>query len=94
MHVDAVQKRAGALTNIEPELVGNERRFLVSEYSGTSNVREVRAMGVFQVRPEAAAILREMKRLESQGYEFESADASFALLVRRALGRKRRSLNC
>jgi len=92
MHVDAVQKAGGrAYEHIEPELVGNERRFLVSEYSGTSNVREVAGeMGVELPKgsPEAAAILREVKRLESQGYEFESADASFALLVRRALGKE------
>jgi len=92
MHVDAVQKAGGrAYEHIEPELVGNERRFLVSEYSGTSNVREVAGgMGVELPKgsPEAAAILREVKRLESQGFEFESADASFALLVRRALGKE------
>ncbi len=92
MHVDAVQKAGGrAYEHIEPNSVGNERRILVSEYSGTSNVREVASeMGLDLVKgsPEAAAILREVKRLESQGFEFESADASFALLVRRALGRE------
>ena len=92
MHVDAVQKAGGrAYEHIEPESVGNERRILVSEYSGTSNVREIAGeIGVNLPKgsPEAAAILREVKRLENQGYEFESADASFALLVRRALGRE------
>ncbi len=92
MHVDAVQKAGGrAYEHIDPTLVGNERRILVSEYSGTSNVREVASeMGVELPKgsPEAATILREVKRLESQGFEFESADASFALLVRRALGRE------
>jgi len=92
MHVDAVQKAGGrAYEPIEPEAVGNERRILVSEYSGTSNVREVAGemgMELSKGSPEAAAILREVKRLESQGYEFESADASFALLVRRALGKE------
>lgn len=92
MHVDAVQKAGGkAYEHIEPESVGNERRILVSEYSGTSNVREVASeIGVDLPKgsPEAASILREVKRLENQGYEFESADASFALLVRRALGKE------
>lgn len=92
MHVDAVQKMGGqAYEHIAPERVGNERRVLVSEYSGTSNVREVAGdLGVELPKgsPEAAAILREVKRLESQGYEFESADASFALLVGRALGQE------
>ena len=94
MHVDAVQKMGGqAYEHIAPESVGNERRILVSEYSGTSNVREVaNEMGVELPKgsPEAAAILGEVKRLESQGYEFESADASFALLVGRALGREQK----
>lgn len=91
MHVDAVQKAGGAAyEHIDPESVGNERRILVSEYSGTSNVREVASeLGVELPKgsPEAAAILQAVKRLENQGYEFESADASFALLVRRALGK-------
>ena len=93
MHVDAVQKAGGrAYEHIVPEAVGNERRILVSEYSGTSNVREVaNKLGADLPKgsPEASAILAEVKRLEAQGYEFESADASFALLVRRALGKER-----
>ncbi len=92
MHVDAVQKAGGrAYEHIEPESVGNERRILVSELAGTSNVREVAEnMGVNLPKgsPEAAAILREVKRLENQGYEFEGAEASFHLLVQRALGRE------
>ena len=90
MHVDAVQKAGGAAyEHINPKSVGNERRILVSELAGTSNVRE--AAGSFGVDlqkggKEANAILREVKKLESEGFEFEGADASFQLLVRRALG--------
>ncbi len=91
MHVDAVQKAGGrAYEHITPEAVGNERRILVSEYSGTSNVREIAnkfGADLPKGSPQASAILAEVKRLESQGFEFESADASFALLVRRALGK-------
>ncbi len=94
MHVDAVQKAGGAAyEHIDPQSVGNERRILVSEYSGTSNVREVAGdLGVDLPKgsPEAAAILREVKRLENQGYEFESAEASFHLLVQRALGKEQK----
>ena len=94
MHVDAVQKAGGqAYEHIDPQSVGNERRILVSEYSGTSNVREVAGdLGVDLPKgsPEAAAILREVKRLENQGYEFESAEASFHLLVQRALGKEQK----
>ena len=92
MHVDAVQKAGGAAyEHIDPTKVGNERRILISDYSGTSNVREVAGELGFELpkgSPEATAILREVKRLENQGYEFESADASFALLIKRALGRE------
>ena len=94
MHVDAVQKAGGqAYEHIDPQGVGNERRILISEYSGTSNVREVaQDLGVDLPKgsPEAAAILREVKRLENQGYEFESAEASFHLLVQRALGKEQK----
>ena len=91
MHVDAVQKAGGqAYEHIDPESVGNERRILVSELSGTSNVREVAAAAGFDLQkggPEARAVLSEVKKLEAEGWEFEGAEASFYLLVQRALGR-------
>lgn len=87
MHADAVQKAGGeAYEHITPESVGNERRILVSELAGTSNVREVAAQAGIPLEkggPEARAILKEVKRLESEGWEFEGADASFELLIRR-----------
>ncbi|MBV9469697.1 MAG: citramalate synthase [Abitibacteriaceae bacterium] len=90
MHVDAVQKAGGqAYEHIDPESVGNERRILVSELAGTSNVREVAASLGIEIEKgskEAKAILKEVKRLESEGYEFEGAEASFQLLVQRTLG--------
>ena len=98
MHVDAVQKAGGAAyEHIDPASVGNQRRILVSDYSGTSNVREVAGELGYPLpkgSPEATAILREVKQLENQGYEFESADASFALLIKRALGAKRSCSSC
>jgi 2-isopropylmalate synthase len=90
MHVDAVQKAGGrAYEHIDPASVGNERRILVSELAGTSNVRSLaEGFGVELTKgsPEEKKILSEIKRLESHGYEFEGADASFQLLVRRTLG--------
>ena len=90
MHVDAVQKAGGrAYEHIDPRAVGNERRILVSELAGTSNVRSLaEGFGVALEKgsPEEKKILAEVKRLEAQGYEFEGAEASFQLLVRRALG--------
>jgi 2-isopropylmalate synthase len=87
MHADAVQKAGGeAYEHITPESVGNERRILVSEQAGTSNVREVAAQAGIVLEkgsPQAKQILQEVKRLESEGWEFEGADASFELLIRR-----------
>jgi 2-isopropylmalate synthase len=94
MHVDAVQKAGGAAyEHIDPKSVGNERRILVSELAGTSNVRE--AAGSFGIDlqkggKEANAILRQVKKLESEGFEFEGADASFQLLVQRTLGKSQK----
>ncbi len=92
MHVDAVQKVGGkAYEHIEPESVGNERRILVSELAGTSNVREVAAAAGLNLEKgseQARAVLQEVKRLESEGWEFEGAEASFKLLVQRALGQE------
>jgi 2-isopropylmalate synthase len=90
MHVDAVQKIGGyAYEHIAPESVGNERRILVSELAGTSNVREVAAAaGVLLEKgsSQAREVLQEVKRLENEGWEFEGAEASFELLVKRVLG--------
>jgi 2-isopropylmalate synthase len=90
MHVDAVQKIGGhAYEHIAPESVGNARRILVSELAGTSNVREVAAAaGVLLEKgsPQARAVLQEVKKLENEGWEFEGAEASFELLVKRVLG--------
>jgi 2-isopropylmalate synthase len=92
MHVDAVQKAGGrAYEHIDPASVGNVRRILVSELAGTSNVRELAAsMGVDLEKggKEAGAVLRQVKKLESEGYEFEGAEASFHLLVQDTLGRR------
>lgn len=96
MHVDAVQKAGGrAYEHIDPQSVGNERRILVSELSGTSNVRGVAESFGFNLEKggkEAGDVLKEVKRLEAEGYEFEGADASFQLLVRRTLGAQKEHL--
>jgi 2-isopropylmalate synthase len=93
MHVDAVQKAGGrAYEHIEPESVGNERRILVSELAGTSNVREVAAAaGIVMEKGsnEARKVLNEVKKLESEGWEFEGAEASFYLLIQRVLGNQK-----
>jgi 2-isopropylmalate synthase len=93
MHADAVQKAGGkAYEHIEPQSVGNVSRILVSEQAGVSNVREVAAAAGIHLEkgsPEARRVLNEVKKLESEGWEFEGAEASFRLLVQRVLGQQR-----
>lgn len=88
MHVDAVSKVSRSFEHVDPESVGNERRILMSELSGASNVRlKTGEMGlVFQKdSPAVKDILRKLEHLEQNGYAFESADASFKLLVQKVL---------
>lgn len=88
MHVDAVSKVSRSFEHIEPESVGNERRILMSELSGASNVRlKTGEMGLeFQKdAPAIKDILHKLEHLEKNGYAFESADASFKLLVQRII---------
>ncbi len=91
-HVNAVNKVAASYEHIVPETVGNARRVLVSELAGGANVMmKARELGIAldEKAPETRAILEEVKRLENDGYEFEGADASFELLIRRARGEYR-----
>ncbi len=88
MHVDAVSKVSQSFEHVDPESVGNERRILMSELSGASNVRlKTGEMGlVFRKdSPAVKDILRKLEHLEQHGYAFESADASFKLLVQKVL---------
>lgn len=92
LHVHAVQKLARSYEHMDPALVGNAQTILVSDMSGQSNIlAKTKELG-FDFKkgaPEVAAILRQVKESEAAGYEFEAADASFDLLVRRTLGRHR-----
>ncbi|MCX6970801.1 MAG: citramalate synthase [Verrucomicrobia bacterium] len=90
LHVHAVQKLARSYEHIDPALVGNAQTILVSDMSGQSNILAKTAELGFEFQKgsaEVAAILRHVKDSEAAGYEFEAADASFDLLVRRTLGR-------
>lgn len=92
MHVSAVLKHPHTYEHVNPEAVGNRRRVLVSELAGTSNILwKAREFGLDLERdtPEARRILAELKTLEDQGFQFEGAEASFELLMERALGRAR-----
>jgi 2-isopropylmalate synthase len=87
-HVNAVQKVIRSYEHIDPELVGNSRRVLISDLAGRSNiVLKAQELG-FKIQndtPELKAILARVKELEHQGYEFEAAEASLALLIRKTL---------
>ena len=88
IHVSAVQKNPLTYEHIEPEQVGNERRIVVSEQSGMSNIlSKVSSFGVTLSKgdPAARTILETLKALEMEGYQFEAAEASFELLVREHL---------
>jgi len=89
IHVNAVNKLAASYEHIQPELVGNFQRVLVGELAGRANIMlKARTLGLKleEKSPEALKVLDQIKTLENQGYEFEAADASFELLVRKALG--------
>lgn len=88
LHVAAVQKNRQTYEHIDPELVGNTQRVLVSDLSGRSNVLyKARQFGlaVESADPAVKTILNEVKQLENAGFQYEGADASFELLMRRAL---------
>jgi len=87
MHVHAVNRFAHSYEHIAPEVVGNERRILVSELSGRSNIVAKTAKLKMDQDPQLmAAILARVQELENVGYQFEAAEASFDLLVRKVAG--------
>ncbi len=87
MHVHAVNRLASSYEHIPPETVGNERRVLVSELSGRSNI--VAKTTKYRLEQDSALMARILNRvqdLENEGYQFEAAEASFDLLVRKESG--------
>lgn len=88
MHADAVRKSKSSYEHIDPVLVGNTTHIPVSEVSGRSSLLEKAAeFGIELDRnaPETHTILQRVKSLESEGFEFEGADASLELLMRKAM---------
>ena len=89
MHVNAVAKTAAAYEHIEPSAVGNHQNILVSELSGRSNILlKAKELGLALAKDDPAVfrVLERIKSLEAVGYEFEAADASLELLIRKELG--------
>ena len=87
MHVHAVNKAAHTYEHLQPSLVGNERRILVSELSGRSNIAALTTKHNIQNdRGLMEQILAEVVRQENRGYQYETATGSFDLLVKRCAG--------
>ncbi len=88
IHVSAVMKNTGSYEHIDPGVVGNERRVLVSELSGKSNViykAVERGLGLDPTSPDAKAVVEKLKEMEHDGYQFEGAEASFEMLFDKML---------
>ncbi len=84
IHVAAVLKNEDSYQHIDPALVGNQRRTLVSELSGRSNlIDKARDFGLEVNDEQARAVVEKIKALEAQGFTFESAEASVNLMLRR-----------
>lgn len=89
MHIDGVQKNSRTFEHIDPSAVGNKRRFLISDMSGRSNL-----MGIINdidpsIEKDSAETLRimdKLKAMEHQGYQFEGAECSVELMIRKELG--------
>ena len=83
IHVAAVHKLSSSYEHVNPALVGNETRVVVSELAGRKNVRmRAEALGL-ELSGRELSVLQRVKELESQGFQFEAADGSFEMLVRR-----------
>lgn len=91
IHVSAVARNPLTYEHIQPEQVGNRRRIVISDQSGLSNIlAKARSFGIELDKqdPTCRQILQHLKDLESEGYQFEAAEASFELLMREALGQR------
>ncbi|MBI5205665.1 MAG: citramalate synthase [Nitrospirae bacterium] len=93
IHVSAVMKRPETYEHMKPELVGNSHRVLISDLAGKSNI--LRKAKEFNIHiepdsPQLQDMLNTLKDLEHQGFQFEGAEASFELLLKKALGLHRK----
>lgn len=90
MHIDGVSKSSRSFEHINPEIVGNERKFLTSEVAGRSTILSLIQKIVPTIEknsPECDLVIDKLKKLEYEGYQFEGADGSFELLIRKTLGK-------
>ncbi|HLC19109.1 MAG TPA: citramalate synthase [Thermodesulfobacteriota bacterium] len=91
IHVSAVLKSPRTYEHINPELVGNHQRVLVSDLSGRSNIMykaQEYGVDVENHSPVVQQVLNDLKALEHQGFQYEGAEGSFELLIQKALKKK------
>ena len=89
MHVSAVLKNSMTYEHVKPEAVGNDRRVLMSELAGLSNLRYKAKefnLDLHMETPKSREIVEKIKELEHEGFQFESAEASLELLLRKGFG--------
>ena len=92
MHIDGVNKNSKSFEHVDPNAVGNERRFLMSEVAGRSSIlKKIQkvAPDITKTSPETAQIMARLKELEHEGYQFEGAESTFELVIRKQLGKYR-----
>jgi len=93
VHVSAIEKNPQTYEHLNPEWVGNHRRVLISDLAGKSNILQKAAeyhIDLNRKDPLTNEILNTLKELESQGYQYEGAEASFELLMKKALGTQKK----
>jgi len=90
MHIDGINKNTKSFEHISPEVVGNTRRFLMSEVAGrTLLIKKVQKIvpTLEKNSPETMALMDRLKELEHEGYQFEGAESTFELVIRKQLGK-------
>ncbi len=93
VHISAVEKNPCTYEHIDPALVGNKRRILISDLSGRTAIKrkaEEFGLKLSKSDPVAMQVLEELKDLENQGFQFEAAEASFELLVNKTMGKSKK----
>ena len=86
IHVSAIMRHSETYEHIKPDLVGNYQRILISDLSGKSNIMSKAKefnLKIDPASPKVATIIHELKELENQGFQFEGAEASFELLMKK-----------
>ena len=93
VHVSAIRKNVATYEHIQPERVGNRQRVLISDLSGESNILYKAAEFKIDFEskdPNVRKILAELKNLEHEGFQFEGAEGSFEVLIKKALGQHKK----